>query len=556
MLPNKGPHSSAWGGNPPSSNGPPSDDGHNPSSQNWSVDTTSGVTEKFDSREDAAAVPSSTPQAFSVEWEAMTPKGQVGPATIVGDYQLERMIGQGGMGAVFSGTHHKTGERAAIKILSAELLDDPTAVARFLREAKVASKLRNPHTVRVLDVGKLSSGLPFIVMELLEGDTLFAVLRDLDGTLPAYVAIDLVVQACEAVGEAHAAGIVHRDLKLGNLFMTTTKPDERPFLKVLDFGLAKPQKHMEDEPTAASLTQAGAFLGTPHYMAPEQILGVRNIDARADVWALGVCLYCMIAGTYPFDGEDHHVISMKVLRGDPEPPSAHRKDLAPAIEAIILKCLSPAPASRYANATELAQALRAVVPSRSDLMKPTPDLMVPVSLHRPSGRTEILKVTSPSPHQIPVANPSQDGATNGANDAVGGHYPESGNTLLLAPPQPRPPAARAQGAAPGAPGSGPSVAGSGANPIAVGSGPNPIAQNLGSGANPIVASKSGSIPVPAAAIPSPPRRQRGRSSFFLALIVLLALAAVAVVALKWRAGTLHIPGTGIQQTISSDVFHV
>jgi len=273
----------------------------------------------------------------------------------IGDYKLEVLLGQGGMGSVYAARHVQFGRQVAIKVLAEELLIDPTAVPRFVREARLASKLESPHAVRVTDIGELPNGVPYMVMELLEGQTLLAMLSDRGGVLPATEAIELIAQACQAAGEAHEVGIVHRDLKLSNLFLTQFAGGHA-FLKVLDFGLAK-QHRPEEQPTGASLTQAGSFLGTPHYMAPEQMLGVRDIDARTDVWALGVCLYRLVTGVQPFDATSPEKVCMTVLTSIPKPPSQHRA-VDPGLEAVILRCLARRPQDRFANAKELGQALR------------------------------------------------------------------------------------------------------------------------------------------------------------------------------------------------------
>lgn len=359
--------------------------------------------------EDGGTPPSSAQSPISVSWDSQANiptnvSKEIGPGLIVGDYRLEQLIGQGGMGAVYSAHHRTNGSKAAIKILSPELVEDYNAVPRFMLEAKVASKLKSPNAVRVYDYGTLQSGVPYMVMELLEGDTLHAHLRAApNNQLPAYQAVDYIVQACAAIGEAHEAGIIHRDLKLNNFLLS--KQGHRCVLKVLDFGLAKPMRKLEEnEPTQVSLTQAGAFFGTPQYMAPEQMIGVRAADPRIDVWALGVCLYAMITGAYPFHGEDTQAICRMVLSNEYMPASELRPDLSPEIEAVIKKCLSPM-SVRYPNAGALAEALRRVVPQRRD-DEPDPDENwedeVTRTPHRPGSSAPVATVAD-APSGGPVS---------------------------------------------------------------------------------------------------------------------------------------------------------
>ena len=354
---------------------------------------------------------------LSVKWEdaEVPPQPQPKPAVggRIGDYQLEVLLGQGGMGSVFAARHIEFGRTVAIKVLAEELLEDPTAVPRFVREARMASKLESPHAVRVTDIDKLPNGVPYMVMELLEGETLLASLTERGGVISEYEAIDLIAQACEAAGEAHAMGIVHRDLKLSNLFLTKLA-DGRAFLKVLDFGLAKPQHKPEEQTTAVSLTQAGSFLGTPHYMAPEQILGSRDITPRSDVWALGVCLYRLVTGVQPFDATSPEKVCMTVLTALPVPPSEHRP-VDPLLETIILRCLARRPQDRFADAKELGLALRDLMAAHEwsdDVQTKTKVLPGPplspnakMAPDDPYERTMILEGGAPAP--IPPRLPAQ-----------------------------------------------------------------------------------------------------------------------------------------------------
>src|SRR5580692_1093404 len=209
---------------------------------------------------------------------------------LAGKYRVERVLGAGGMGIVVAARHEQLDQMVAIKFVRDEALDNEEAVQRFLREARAAVKLKSEHVARVLDVGKLDSGAPYMVMEYLEGNDLGHILTE-QGPMEAAAATDWILQACEAVAEAHAAGIVHRDLKPENLFLTNTVGGTQK-IKVLDFGVSKSMGGASGE--LSNLTRTRAMLGSPLYMAPEQMRSSRDVDARADIWALGVVLFQLL----------------------------------------------------------------------------------------------------------------------------------------------------------------------------------------------------------------------------------------------------------------------
>ena len=247
------------------------------------------------------------------------------------------------MGIVVAATHLELGHRVAIKLLRDEMAQSPTIVERFLREARSVVGLRTEHVCKVSDIGRLDTGAPFIVMELLEGvDLQHAVQKQ---PLPVTTAVEYVLQACVALAEAHAAGIIHRDLKPANLFVTR-RLDGGPLVKVLDFGIAKA---MAD--TGANLTHQSA-MGSPGYMSPEQIQSARDVDVRTDLWALGVTLYQLLSARMPFPAASHTEIAIRVATEPPVP-----LDVDPALRAVIWKCLEKRPADRYANIGELVAAL-------------------------------------------------------------------------------------------------------------------------------------------------------------------------------------------------------
>jgi serine/threonine-protein kinase len=267
---------------------------------------------------------------------------------LVGKFRVERVLGVGGMGMVLAAMHLELEQRVAIKMMLPDVMRSPEHVERFLREAKSAVKLRSEHVCRVLDVSKLEDGTPFIVMEFMDGHD-FAEFLDKHGPLQVADAVDYVMQAIEGIAEAHANHIVHRDLKPQNLFVTTDG-DGSPLVKVLDFGISK-------SAVAGSATKTGELMGSPSYMAPEQMMSAKGVDGRADVWALGVILYQAVTGRLPFEGESLPVLCMSVLHDQPPPPTTYRTDLPPAFGAVIMRCLEKQLPQRFANVGSLAKAL-------------------------------------------------------------------------------------------------------------------------------------------------------------------------------------------------------
>jgi serine/threonine-protein kinase len=250
---------------------------------------------------------------------------------ILGKYEVVDVLGKGGMGRILAARDLKLDRLVALKFLLPALCDKPDLVSRFEREARTAARIQNPHVATVYGVDAVD-GAPFIVMECLSGRDLSAVIRE-RGQLPIAEAADLLLQACEAVAEAHALGIVHRDLKPGNLFLTET-PDRDPVLKVLDFGISKTTTADD-----VSLTAGTAMLGSPVYMSPEQFEAARSVDARSDVWSLGVVLYEMLTGTVPFKGDTIPNVWAAIRRGRYAELSSCREDIPPALERMLSETL-------------------------------------------------------------------------------------------------------------------------------------------------------------------------------------------------------------------------
>jgi serine/threonine-protein kinase len=269
---------------------------------------------------------------------------------LAGKYRVEQVLGVGGMGVVVAAFHMQLGQRVALKFLLPQGLANTQVVARFEREARAAAQLRSEHVARVIDVGHLENGGgPYIVMELLGGTDLSDLLIAREN-LPEDEAVDYVIQACEAIAEAHALGIVHRDLKPKNLFVTQ-RVDGTPLVKVLDFGISKTKA---DD---LSLTGTTEVIGSPNYMSPEQLRASREVDARSDIWSIGAILYELLGGRVPFVAETLTQLCSMVLTEPPRPLEELRPDVHPELRRVVDKCLQKRPDDRFSNVGELAMAL-------------------------------------------------------------------------------------------------------------------------------------------------------------------------------------------------------
>jgi serine/threonine protein kinase len=273
--------------------------------------------------------------------------------TIAGKYLLVGQIGQGGMASVFEAQHLRLRQRLAIKVLRPDVPDFHEVLTRFEREARATAQLRSVHTARIVDVDMLPQGLPYIVMEFLEGHDVETALAA--GAMPIDAAADVVSQVADVMEEAHALGIVHRDLKPANLFMC--RVGGRRIVKVLDFGISK-----FEEEGSARLTQADAYFGTPCYTAPEQLRDAGSADARSDVWSLGIILFELLAGRPPFEGTSTSVIA-KVMT-DPVPwPIDLRPDVPRELARVVMRALDRDPNQRFQTMREFAAAVAPFAPS-------------------------------------------------------------------------------------------------------------------------------------------------------------------------------------------------
>ncbi|APR84504.1 serine/threonine protein kinase [Minicystis rosea] len=326
--------------------------------------------------------------------------------TIAGKYRVERVLGTGGMGVVVAARHVEMGWLRAVKIMHPDAGGRQGWAHRFRREAQVGRRLKSEHAVRVFDVGGFDDERPYIVMEHLEGKDLGKLLRT-RGRMSIPDAVRHVSQACDAVAEAHDLGVVHRDLKPANLFVITGM-DGAPCVKVLDFGISK--SGLDEDSEALRLTQTGEVFGSPAYMAPEQIRSFHSADPRSDVWALGVILYELITGRWPFPGKASVEMIAMILEKTADPLSVHHEDVPPELEEVVLRCLEKDPARRMPSALALREALAPFLPAPEDDApnasgEDDPTLVVPRSAMAAlrASATACAAIPAPAPIAAPVA---------------------------------------------------------------------------------------------------------------------------------------------------------
>jgi serine/threonine-protein kinase len=266
-------------------------------------------------------------------------------------YKLERRISEGGMGVVYEAHHIKLGRRVAVKLLHPYLRVSAETMKRFENEARLAASIGHKNIVDVIDLGR-HQGLPYFVMEYLDGEGLNEALRQ-RGTLPRAEAVDLCIEILDALTAVHAKGVIHRDLKPGNI-MLVTQPGGSRIVKVLDFGICRLQDQTQ---SALNLTRTGSVFGTPRYMSPEQAKGNKEIDHRADLYSVGVILYRCITGGFPFQGDNYNALLNAIANDDPTPPSKHLDTIPDGLEAIIIKAITRGIGERYQSAEGFIEAL-------------------------------------------------------------------------------------------------------------------------------------------------------------------------------------------------------
>jgi serine/threonine protein kinase len=295
-----------------------------------------------------------------------------------GAYRITRLIGEGGMGSVYEAMHLRLDKRVAVKVMTREMATNHEALARFHREAGVASHLGHPHLVNIIDFGTSEAGEPYLVMEYLDGEDLDHRLRRA-GCLPVEAAVQIAKQVAAALAVVHAQGIVHRDLKPANIFLVQV-PGEPDFVKVLDFGVSKIRA------ARTKLTRTATTVGTPEYMSPEQAMGlVDEIDHHTDQWALACITWEMLSGRAPFVADDTNALFYQLINLSPQPLSKRAPDLPPGLEEILLRALAKRPAERFSSMKEFARALEFAALGQQSELTPTPVTLSTVPVRQDSG---------------------------------------------------------------------------------------------------------------------------------------------------------------------------
>ncbi len=326
----------------------------------------------------------------NVATRAMPKTGEL----IAGKYRIETLIGEGGMGAVFSATHAITGRKLAVKWMLPEVAKSDDARQRLVREAQATGRIDHPNVVDVYDVGE-HEGSPFLVMELLQGESLTKGLER--GALKVPEIVRVLVMAVEGVAAAHRHGVIHRDIKPDNIFLCRNPQGELITAKVLDFGISKVTS-MGGQ-LNPRLTKTGAVMGTPYYMSPEQVRGVAEIDARVDIYAFGVILYESLTGRVPFDAKTYSALVLEIATGTPARPCTVNPRLAGSLERVILKAMAREPDQRYPDMESLAKALAPFATGGTGL---TGETAMPTDLGRASGPATTPFV-SEGPPVVPVS---------------------------------------------------------------------------------------------------------------------------------------------------------
>ena len=301
---------------------------------------------------------------------------------IGGRYRIDRLLGAGSMGFVVAAWHLELDQPVALKLLNSDVFEQGEAATRFRREVRAAARIKSEHVCRVIDVGSLEHGAPYMVMELLDGNNLEEELTN-RGPLPVPEATLYILEAVEAIAEAHAAGIVHRDLKPANLFLAR-RADRSRLLKVLDFGISKSMVESHGS-RDMSLTKTGVIIGSPLYMSPEQMRSTKDADTLSDVWALGAILFQLITGRPPYEGETIPELCAKLFTEDAPPPSTVRAGLPANLDAVLHRALARDATRRFQNVAELGAALLEFAPAGRIHVERARRVLQAADGHKPSS---------------------------------------------------------------------------------------------------------------------------------------------------------------------------
>ncbi len=409
-------------------------------------------------------VSSSQPEMETVSAEVSPPDNKLEAGRILGNrYEIRQRIGSGGMGTIYAARRIHIGDIVAVKVLRAEVVNDAQSKERFQREARAAARLHHPNAVVIHDFGQDPDGLTYIVMELLEGPSLREVISA-ERVIPLPKAVRIMKQACAAIEAAHRLGIIHRDIKPDNITLLDSH-DEVEHVKILDFGIAKLLLWTSDSPSEENtLTQVGTVIGTPTYMSPEQCQG-EPLDARSDIYSLGIVLYEMLTGVQPFTAKNSTQLVIKHVTEKPRPLTDLRSDLPTEIERVVLKALEKNPEDRQQSALDLSRELESAFASQNQPTAVEPRFTVPVesssdAKHKPDtiirerSRTPLYAalavialllfgglgwwVFSPAPKKTVVNKPNDVPAVSGVAAALPPEEQPSTNPAPSGPPDPPP----------------------------------------------------------------------------------------------------------------------